>query len=108
MVRLGRLRRVARGGPPPAGWGVLRRRAAATLREREALVAEVERLRSALSLLERRTELDPGTCRDSEDRFQRVVQASPMGIHLYAVDDQGRLVFEGANPAADALLGVDN
>lgn len=31
-----------------------------------------------------------------------------MGIHFYELDATGRLVFAGANPAADRLLGVDN
>ena len=31
-----------------------------------------------------------------------------MGIHLYRLEDRDRLVFVGANPAADKLLKVDN
>ena len=31
-----------------------------------------------------------------------------MGMHIYKLEDDGRLVFTGANPAADKLLGVDN
>jgi PAS domain S-box-containing protein len=62
------------------------------------------RRRSVAALHEKEAE----TGRESEDRFQRVVEASPMGIHLYALDDEGRLVFEGGNPAADVLLGVDH
>jgi PAS domain S-box-containing protein len=41
-------------------------------------------------------------------RFRNVVHASPMGMHMYRLADDGRLVFIGANPAADRLLGVDN
>jgi PAS domain S-box-containing protein len=44
----------------------------------------------------------------SEETFRNIVQASPMGIHLYRLEDDDRLVFVGANPAADRLLGVDN
>lgn len=44
----------------------------------------------------------------SEATFRNIVQASPMGIHLYQLDSNDRLVFVGANPAADKLLGVDN
>lgn len=29
-----------------------------------------------------------------------------MGMHLYRLDAQGRLIFEGANPAADTILGI--
>jgi PAS domain S-box-containing protein len=46
--------------------------------------------------------------RVSEATFRNIVQASPMGIHLYQLQHDGRLVFVGANPAADTLLGVDN
>ncbi|MBU1567368.1 MAG: PAS domain S-box protein, partial [Proteobacteria bacterium] len=46
--------------------------------------------------------------RESEETFRNIVQASPMGIHLYQLQNDGRLVFVGTNPAADKLLGVDN
>ncbi|MDX9981603.1 MAG: PAS domain S-box protein, partial [Lentisphaeria bacterium] len=44
--------------------------------------------------------------REGEETFRNIVQASPMGIHLYQLQADGRLVFTGANPAADKLLGV--
>ena len=46
--------------------------------------------------------------RESEATFRNIVQASPMGIHLYQLQDDGRLIFIGANPAADQLLGTEN
>jgi two-component system cell cycle sensor histidine kinase/response regulator CckA len=45
---------------------------------------------------------------ESEARFRAIVQASPMGMHLYRLTDDDQLVFSGANPAANAILGVDN
>jgi len=45
---------------------------------------------------------------ESEKKFRTIIQASPMGVHMYELESDGRLVFIGANPAADALLGVDN
>ncbi len=45
---------------------------------------------------------------ESERRFEAIVQASPMGMHLYRLTEDGQLVFAGANPAADRILGVDN
>jgi two-component system cell cycle sensor histidine kinase/response regulator CckA len=45
---------------------------------------------------------------ESEKKFRTIIQASPMGVHMYELESEGRLVFIGANPAADALLGVDN
>ena len=46
--------------------------------------------------------------RESEETFRNIVQASPMGIHMYRLEADDRLVFIGANPAADRLLGIDN
>jgi len=45
--------------------------------------------------------------RESEERFRQIVEASPMGMHMYQLQGD-RLVFTGANPAADRILGVDN
>ena len=44
----------------------------------------------------------------SEERFRRVVESSPMGIHMYRLEPDGRLVFTGANPSADATLGINH
>ncbi len=45
---------------------------------------------------------------ESEEKFRNIVEASPMGMHLYQLEDDGNLVFIGANPAADTILGIDN
>jgi len=46
--------------------------------------------------------------RESERKFRNIVESSPMGVHLYRLESDGRMVFVGANPAADEILGVDN
>ena len=46
--------------------------------------------------------------RASEAKFRSVVESSPMGMYLYQLERDGRLVFIGANRAADRILGVDN
>jgi len=46
--------------------------------------------------------------RESEGKFRKIVEASPLGIHLYRLEPDGRLVFTGANPAANTILGVDH
>jgi PAS domain S-box-containing protein len=46
--------------------------------------------------------------RRSEARFRSIIEASPMGIHLYELRSNNRLVFVGANRAADKILNVDN
>ncbi|MCU0241652.1 MAG: PAS domain S-box protein, partial [Vicinamibacteria bacterium] len=44
----------------------------------------------------------------SELRARNFIESSPMGIHLYALHENNRLVFLGANPAAVRLLGFDH
>ncbi len=43
-----------------------------------------------------------------EEESRRLVASIPVGLHRYRLEGDGRLVFVGANPAADAILGVDN
>jgi len=43
----------------------------------------------------------------TEEAYRNIVESSPMGMHFYELQND-RLVFIGANPAADRLLGVDN
>jgi len=49
-----------------------------------------------------------GQLRESENKFRNIVESSPMGIHMYQLTDDERLIFAGANPAADQILGLDN
>lgn len=46
--------------------------------------------------------------RESEETFSSIFNASPMGIYVYELEDDGRLILTEANPAADRLTGVDN
>jgi diguanylate cyclase (GGDEF)-like protein len=48
------------------------------------------------------------TCTGAERRYQNLLQSSPMGIQLFRLEKDGRLIFTGANPAADKLMHVDN
>lgn len=45
---------------------------------------------------------------NTEEKFHNIIDASPMGIHMYQLDRKGRLIFTGANPAADNITGFDN
>lgn len=45
--------------------------------------------------------------RESEDLFRKMVDNSPIGMHFYRLEGE-RLIFSGANPAADKILGVRN
>jgi PAS domain S-box-containing protein len=43
----------------------------------------------------------------SEERFRSIVNSIPMGVLMYRLTDDNRLIFSGANPAADRILGVN-
>ncbi len=60
----------------------------------------------ARDITERRTM--ENALQKSEETFRNIVQSSPMGIHLYQLQEDDALIFTGANPAADRLLGVDH
>jgi len=44
----------------------------------------------------------------SEGMFHSIVDALPMGVHLYHLDQDGRLTFTGANASADWILGIEH
>jgi PAS domain S-box-containing protein len=44
----------------------------------------------------------------SEGLYKQMIDNAPFGMHFYQVDDQGHLIFTGANPAADKILGIDH
>jgi len=46
------------------------------------------------------------TLKESEQRFRRIVEASPMGMHLFELRNDGELVLIDANPAADRHTGI--
>ncbi len=74
-------------------------------RTRESLLAEVYALRQRVADLEAARIL---AVQNLEDRLDDLVKHVPVGIHLYDLYPDGRLVFTGANLAADRILGVDN
>ncbi|MFC1481716.1 PAS domain S-box protein [Candidatus Neomarinimicrobiota bacterium] len=46
--------------------------------------------------------------RQSEERYRNIVEASPMGMHFYHLEQSKKLIFDGANPAADNILGIEH
>jgi PAS domain S-box-containing protein len=44
----------------------------------------------------------------SERKFRSIVESSPMGMYFYKLQPDGKLVFDGANPAADKIIGTDH
>ncbi|MEW5870295.1 MAG: PAS domain S-box protein [Chloroflexota bacterium] len=61
-----------------------------------------------LTLAERELRSMGEALRESEEKFRSIVNSVPLGMHIYELRLDGSLVFEGANPAADKILGVDN
>jgi PAS domain S-box-containing protein len=45
---------------------------------------------------------------ESEARVHSIIESIPLGMHVYQLEPDGRLVFTSANPAADEILGVDS
>ena len=48
------------------------------------------------------------TLLESEQVFQSVINTTPLGMHMYVLEDDGRLIFSGYNQAANEILGVDH
>lgn len=46
--------------------------------------------------------------RESEKLHRKMNENSPLGMHFYNLKEDNQLIFTGANPAADKLLGVNN
>jgi|GEM_PF-3981484 len=44
----------------------------------------------------------------AEGRSRSIIQAAPWGMHFYELRKDGSLVFMGANPSADRMLGIDH
>ncbi len=45
---------------------------------------------------------------ESEERFRTIIQSSPMGMYLYELKTNGRLILIDSNPAADRITGISN
>jgi PAS domain S-box-containing protein len=76
--------------------------------EMQATVEELEATNEELTLTQKEImERDRGLA-ESEARIRNIFDNLPLGLHRYRLEADGRLLFEGSNPAADRLLGVDN
>ncbi|MGD8353795.1 MAG: PAS domain S-box protein, partial [Pseudomonadota bacterium] len=45
---------------------------------------------------------------ESELKFRSIVESSPMGLHMYRLDEDDNLILTDANPAADRILGIEH
>ncbi len=46
--------------------------------------------------------------RASEEKFKSIVESSPTAMHFYNLQNDDRLIFIGANPAAELVLGISH
>lgn len=70
----------------------------------EQITASEEELREQLKVLEE----SESQIRESEEKYRQVVEHSPLGMHFYELKEGNVLVFSGANPAADSILGISH
>jgi PAS domain S-box-containing protein len=45
---------------------------------------------------------------ESESRLKSIIDSAPFGAHFYEMTDDGQLVFSGANPSANKIIGLDH
>lgn len=46
--------------------------------------------------------------KNSEEKYRNIVDSSPLGVYIYKLESDKRLIFMGANPAADKIIGTDH
>jgi len=46
--------------------------------------------------------------KESEAKFRSIVDSSPAAMHFYRLEQDERLIFTGANPTADRMLGIQH
>jgi PAS domain S-box-containing protein len=79
-----------------------------TLADQVAVAIHNANLHEAIQQeLTKRTQIETAL-RESEEKFRNVVESSPMGMHMYELESDDKLVFVDANPTADTILGVNN
>jgi PAS domain S-box-containing protein len=57
--------------------------------------------------LQRRTNTEQ-YCRQAEEQFRHVIEYCPLGVHMYQLENNDRLVLVGANNAAEKILSFDH
>ena len=44
----------------------------------------------------------------SEEKFRKIIESSTSAMHFYQLEENDKLIFIGANPAADRILGISH
>ncbi len=87
----------------PTSWGIL----AITDDVTERKLAE-ERLQKYQEHLEELVAERTDELRKSEERFRNIVQSSPVGMYLYELESDEKLVLIDTNPAIDRMTEISN
>ncbi len=45
---------------------------------------------------------------ESERKYRQIIESSPTAMHFYQLNENGQLIFTGANPAADKTVGFSH
>lgn len=45
---------------------------------------------------------------ESEAKYRSIIESSPSGMHFYRLNEDDELIFTGANPSADRMLGISH
>ncbi len=70
--------------------------------DRRGKVIGVQSVTHDITLRERAEE----ALRESEEKFRNIIESSPMGIHIFELSEDGKLLLIGGNSAADRIFGV--
>lgn len=75
--------------------------------EEEEQTATIQRIRELEGQVKEHQQTEKAL-RESENRLRNIIDATPIGMHMYEVNADGELIFSGSNPAADSILGIDH
>ena len=93
---------------PISKMGALRARLQRVQAEVDANVAALDRANAELRQEVQEHQDALRALEKSEARFRSVFHSATMGIYLFCIDENGRLVFEDGNPAAKRFTGLDH
>jgi len=68
---------------------------------------ELELLIQALWTIIKRKRAEQ-TRQETDEKYRKMVEQSPVGMHFFELKEDGSLILTGANPGADALLGISH
>ncbi|MDD5144225.1 PAS domain S-box protein [Methanoregula sp.] len=103
-----------KGGDPTAQFAELAhkiRQAVSRRKAQQELVAAYEQITASEEELRGQyQELAQGErrIRESQERYWSIIENSPYGMHFYELVPVRGLVFTGANPAADRIVGISH